>query len=106
MKNDRIVTIIRKLTKVICNPFSEWFITSFCVGMFTLAFVLRDWFGMLITCYPVNLLLVHYITKKQISKFVQGIILLSISFLYLLYIWQPLSDGTVSNVIREMASNR
>ena len=102
MKNDRIVTIKHMLMKVICNPFSEWLVTSFCVGMFTFAFVLRDWLGMLITCYPVNLLLVYYITKKQISKFGQGIILLSISILYLLYIWTPLTDGTVGQLMREI----
>lgn len=93
--------MMRMLIKIIRHPFSEWLTISFCLTMFTFAVELKDWVGMVVTFYPLNLLLIHYITRKQMSECLQCIIILTISFLYLLYIWTPLTDGTLEQIIIE-----
>ena len=44
-------------------------------------------------------------TKKKLNNVCQNLLTLLISIIYLLYIWQPLTDGTVGNAIREMTGN-
>ena len=109
MKQQQITETKKKLQYIIENRLVNIIIQTFAVFMFYCAFVLRDCLGMLLTCFPLNLLIIYKIvyllTKKKLNNVCQNLLTLLISIIYLLYIWQPLTDGTVGNAIREMTGN-
>ena len=94
------------LIKIYENPLFDILLLTFSGTMCLFAIALRNWIGVLITWYPVNLFIIYCFYRKKMSKVLQETLIFIISFCYLLYIWQPLSDGTISNAIREMTSIR
>ena len=102
-KKEKIKSILLKIYK---NPLFDLSILTFSGTMCCFAIALGDWLGVLFTWYPINLSIIYFFYRKKMSQGLQETLILIISFLYLLYIWTPLTDGTVSNAIREMASNR
>ena len=94
------------ITKIHENPLVDLALLTFSGTMCCFAIALKDWLGMIFTCYPLNLFIFYCFTRKKMSNTEQEIAIFIISFLYLLYIWTPLTDGTVSNAIREITSNR
>lgn len=97
-----MVKIKSILIKIYRNPLFDIFLLTFSGAMCCSALVLRDWVGVLFTWYPVNLFIIYCFYRKEMSKGLQEILIFIISFLYLLYIWTPLTDGTVSDAIRKM----
>ena len=106
MKSKQIIEAEKKLQYIMDNRLADLIIQTFAVFMFCCAIVLRDLFGMLLTCFPINLLVVYKIiyllTEKKLNNTYQNLVTLMISFLYMIYIWTPLTDGTVGQMIREL----
>lgn len=85
------------------NPLFDISLLTFSGVMCCFAIALKDWVGFLFTCYPLNLFIVYCFTQKKMSKAKQEILIFILSLIYLIYIWQPLVDGTVGDAIRELA---
>lgn len=90
------------LIKIYKNPLFDLFLLTFSGTMCCFAAALRDWVGVLFNWYPVNLFIIYCFYRKEMSKGLQETLIFIISFLYLLYIWTPLTDGTVGQMMREM----
>ena len=101
--NGKIKSILLNIYR---NPLFDLFLLTFSGVMCCSAVLLRDWVGLLFTWYPVNLCIIRCFYRKEKSNGMQETLIFIISFLYLLYIWTPLTDGTVGNLIREMVSNQ
>ena len=63
----------------------------------TLACVLRDWWVIILAA-----IFNYSLQKKWFSDNIQKALIIAIPFLYLLYIWTPLTDGTVGQMIINM----
>ena len=101
-----MVKIKSILVTIYKNPLFDIFLLTFSGFMCCCAIALRDWLGVLFTWYPVNLFIIYCFYRKKMSQGLQETLVFIISFIYLLYIWQPLTDGTVGNLIREMTGNQ
>jgi len=100
--NEWIVKIKPILVKIYRNPLFDIFLLTFSGAMCCSAILLRDWLGVLFTWYPVNLFIIYCFYRKKMSKGLQETLIFIISFLYMLYIWTPLTDGTVGQMIIDM----
>ncbi len=97
-----MVKIKSILVKIYRNPLFDISLLFFSGAMCYFAVVLRDWLGVLFTWYPINLFIIYCFYRKKMSKGLQETLIFIISFLYLIYIWTPLTDGTVGQMIREL----
>ena len=88
-------------TKVYHNPLIILSIQIFWGCMLTIACVLKNWWVIMIA-----ILLNYWLKNKEVGNNIQKIFIVLLPFLYLLYIWTPLTDGTVGNLIREMTGNQ
>ncbi len=86
--------------KISQKPLMILSIQIFWGWMLTLACILRDWWIIVFA-----ILFNYSLKKKWFNANIQKVLIVSLPFLYLLYIWQPLTDGTVGNAIREMTGN-
>ena len=78
-----------------------WIVMIYSTCIFNIALWYRDWIGILINLYPLNLISIYLITRKQLNIISVNVIVTVINTLYLIYIWTPLTDGTIGNMIRE-----
>lgn len=101
MKNRYAKKIQNIFVKISQKPLIILSIQIFWGCMLTIACVLKNWWVIMIA-----ILFNYWLKNKKADNNIKKILIVVLPFLYLLYIWQPLTDGTVSNVIREMASNR
>ena len=68
--------------------------------MLTVACVLRNWWFIMIA-----ILFNFWLKNKGCNSIIQKILIVVLPFLYLLYIWTPLTDGTVGQMIREIRND-
>lgn len=74
-----------------------------CLFLCVLAFVLHDICSILYIIIPCSIRLTHLNKISYFRGYKQTYLALFLSFIYLLYIWTPLTDGTIGNLVREMA---